>query len=306
MVPILAGNNWNNGVWVEGFEVGPDTNNSAAFNEVGPGFFRTVGIRLLAGREFTASDTLDRPKVAIVNQAFARKFNLGRDAVGKRMAQGGGEKLDMEIVGLVQDAKYSDVKDEIPPQYWVPYRQDKEAGAIVFYARTSLDASALAATVGHLVARLDPNLPVERLQTLRTQVKQTVFLDRFVTMLSASFAILATLLAAVGLYGVLAYTLTQRTREIGLRMALGAAPGRIRGMVLRQTGFMTAVGGVLGLLAALGIGRAAQSLLFKLKGYDPVVLAGALLVLALVAFVAGYIPARRAARIDPIRALRYE
>jgi predicted permease len=306
MVPILAGNNWNNGVWVEGFEVGPDTNNSAAFNEVGPGFFRTVGIRMLAGREFTASDTLDRPKVAIVNQAFARKFNLGRDAVGKRMAQGGGEKLDMEIVGLVQDAKYSDVKDEIPPQYWVPYRQDKEAGAIVFYARTSLDASALAATVGHLVARLDPNLPVERLQTLRTQVKQTVFLDRFVTMLSASFAILATLLAAVGLYGVLAYTLTQRTREIGLRMALGAAPGRIRGMVLRQTGFMTAVGGIVGLLAALGIGRAAQSLLFKLKGYDPVVLAGALLVLALVALVAGYIPARRAARIDPIRALRYE
>jgi predicted permease len=306
MVPILAGDNWNNGVWVEGFEVGPDTNNSAAFNEVGPTFFRTLGIRLLAGREFTSGDAVGAPNVVIVNEAFAKKFNLGRNAVGKRMGSGSGEKMDIEIVGLVQDAKYSEVKRAIPPQYFIPYRQDKHAGAMTFYARTSLDAEALVGTVARVVARLDPNLPVENLRTLREQVRQNVFLDRFITVLSASFAILATLLAAVGLYGVLAYTLTQRTREIGLRMALGAAPGRIRRMVLWQTGIMTLTGGVIGLFGAIALGRAAQSLLFEMRGSDPLVLAIAGVLLGVVAMAAGFFPAYRAAQIDPIKALRHE
>jgi predicted permease len=306
MVPLLANSNWNNGVWPEGFEVGPDTNNSSAFNEVGPGFCRTLGIRLIAGREFTPGDAVGAPSVAIVNEAFARKFNLGRNVVGKRMGSGSGEKRDIEIVGFVQDAKYSQVKRAIPPQYFIPYRQDKEVGSMTFYVRTSLDATALVGSVGRVVARIDPNLPLEDLRTLREQVRQNVFLDRFITVLSATFAVLATLLAAIGLYGVLAYTLTQRTREIGLRMALGAAPGRIRSMVLRQTGLMTIVGGVIGLLAAVGVGRAAQSLLFEMKGYDPVVLGGAGVLLAAVAMAAGLMPAHRASRIDPIKALRYE
>jgi ABC-type antimicrobial peptide transport system permease subunit len=133
-----------------------------------------------------------------------------------------------------------------------------------------------------------------------------VFVDRFITVLSAAFAVLATLLAAVGLYGVLAYTLAQRIREIGLRMALGAAPARIRNMVLRQTGLMTIVGGTIGLLGAVGLGRAAQSLLYEMKGWDPIVLAGAAILLALVSMAAGFFPARRASQIDPIKALRYE
>jgi predicted permease len=306
MVPILAGNNWNNGVWVEGFEVGPDTNNGASFNEVAPAFFRTLRIPLRSGREFTRSDAAETPKVAIVNEAFAKKFNLGRNAVGKRMGMGRGEKRDIEIVGLVQNAKYSEVKKAIPPQYFVPYRQDKEVGSINFYVRTSLDAQALLGIVPRVVARLDPNLPIERLRTLREQVRQNVFLDRFITVLSASFAILATLLAAVGLYGVLAYTLAQRIREIGLRMALGVAPTRIRNMMLWQTGVMTIVGGTIGLLAAVGLGRAAQSLLFEIKGSDPLVLFAAAVLLAVVAMAAGFLPAHRASQIDPIRALRYE
>ncbi len=306
MVPLLAGSNWNNGVWVEGFDVGPDTNNAASFNEVGPGFFHTLGIRLLAGREFAPGDAVGTPNVAIVNEAFAKKFNLGRNAVGKRMGSGGGEKMDIEIVGLVQNAKYSEVKRAIPPQYFIPYRQDKEVGSMTFYVRTSLDASALVGTVGRVVARLDPNLPLENLRTLREQVRQNVFLDRFITVLSASFAVLATLLAAIGLYGVLAYTLTQRIREIGLRMALGAAPSRIRRMVLGQTGLMTAIGGVIGLAGAVALGRAAQSLLFEIKGSDPLVLLAAAVLLAIVAMAAGFLPAHRASQIDPIRALRYE
>jgi predicted permease len=306
MVPLLGGSNWNNGVYPEGFDVGPDTNNSSSFNEVGPGFFRTLGIPLIAGREFTPADAADTPKVAIVNEAFAKKFNLGRNAVGKRMGTDSGEKRDIEIVGLVQNAKYSEVKRAIPPQYFVPYRQDKEVGAISFYVRTSMDPQAILGTIPRLVARLDPNLPVEDLRTLREQVRQNVFVDRFVTVLSASFAVLATLLAAVGLYGVLAYTLTQRTREIGLRMALGAAPARVRGMVLRQTGMMTIVGGTIGVLAAIGLGRGAESLLFEMKGWDPLVLVTAAALLAVVAMAAGFLPARRASQIDPIRALRYE
>lgn len=306
MVPLLANSNWNNGVWVEGFEVGPDTNNGASFNEVGPRFFKTLGIRMLAGREFANGDALGAPKVAVVNEAFAKKFNLGRNAVGKRMAQSDGGKLDVEIVGLVQNAKYSEVKDTIPAQYYVPYRQDGEVGSMTFYVRTSLDAAALVGTVTRVVANADPNLPLENMRTLRQQVRENVFLDRFITVLSAAFAVLATLLAAIGLYGVLAYTLTQRTREIGLRMAIGAAPSRVRAMILRETAVMTLIGGVLGLLGAIALGRAAQSLLYELKGYDPVVLLGATVVLALVAMTAGFFPAHRASQIDPIRALRYE
>ncbi|HEY7287089.1 MAG TPA: FtsX-like permease family protein, partial [Vicinamibacterales bacterium] len=142
--------------------------------------------------------------------------------------------------------------------------------------------------------------------TLPQEVRENVFLDRFITVLSAAFAVLATLLAAVGLYGVLAYTVSQRTREIGLRMALGAAPGRVRGMVLRQVAVMTIVGGIVGLLGAVSLGRLAQSLLFELKGWDPVVLIGSAVVLTIVALSAGFLPALRASRVEPMRALRYE
>ena len=157
-----------------------------------------------------------------------------------------------------------------------------------------------------MIAKLDPNLPVERLRTMPQQVRENVFLERVMSTMSAAFAALATLLAAVGLYGVLAYTIAQRTREIGLRMALGADRGRVRGMVLRQVGWMTIIGGLVGLAGALGLGRAAKSLLFELEGHDPMVLVAAAILLTLVALGAGFVPAQRASRIDPMRALRYE
>ncbi|MCL4812524.1 MAG: ABC transporter permease [Vicinamibacteraceae bacterium] len=305
MIPLLAGNNWGSDVSVEGFTSGPDIDANARFNELGPAYFRTLGVPMLAGREFTRADVLDAPKVAIVNQQFAKKFNLGANPVGKRMAVGGRE-LDIEIVGLVRDVKYSEVKDPVPAMFFIPFRQDRGIGGLAFYVRAAGDPDPVLAAVPRLVAQLDPNLPVEDLRTMHEQVRQNVFLDRFVTMLSIAFASLATLLAAIGLYGVLAYTVAQRTRELGLRMALGAAPAHVRGLIIRQVGRMTLVGGLVGLAAAAWTGRAAEAVLYELRGWDPVVLVTAGTLLTAVALGAGFIPALRASRVDPMTALRYE
>jgi predicted permease len=307
LVAVLAGNNWGNDVSVEGFKEAPDTDMDTRYNEIGPDYFRTFGIPLIAGRELTRADATGAPKVAIVNEAFAKKFNLGRDAVGKHIGNRG-RALDTEIVGLVQNSKYSEVKRDTPPVFFRPYRQGDTAriGTMTFYVRTAGDPNALLAAIPKVVARLDPSLPVEDLRTMPQQVRENVFLDRFISVLSAAFASLATLLAAVGLYGVLAYTVSQRTREIGLRMALGAAPGRVRRMVLRQVGFMTIVGGLVGLAAAVALARLAQSLLFQMQGSDPFVLVASAAALTVVALGAGLIPAYRASQVDPMRALRYE
>jgi predicted permease len=307
LVALLAGNNWGNSLAVEGFQAGPDTDTNANFDEVGPRYLRTLGIPLIGGREFTRADAPDAPKVAIVNEAFAKKFNLGPNPVGRHIGSFGG-KLDTEIVGFAQNAKYSEVKQEPRPVYMRPYWQGDtlKLGSTTFYVRTALDPREFMANIPKIVARLDPNLPIEDLRTMPEQIRQNVFLDRLITVLSAAFASLATLLAAIGLYGVLAYTVAQRTREIGLRMALGAAPERVRAMVLRQVGVMTAIGGPIGLAAAIAIGRLAQSLLYQLKGWDPIVLSGSALVLTAVTIGAGLVPAIRASRVDPMRALRYE
>jgi len=305
-VPLLSGSNWGSDVAVEGFKAGPDTDSNSRFNEVGPGYFSTLGIPLLGGRDFTRGDAFKAPQVAIVNEAFAKKFGLVRDAVGRRMSKGSNTPLTIEIVGIVKNAKYSDVKREIPPIFFIPYRQDETIGQINFFVRTGSDPERFLNNIPKMMARLDANLPVENLRTMPQQIRENVFLDRFISVLSASFACLATLLAAIGLYGVLAYTVSQRTREIGLRMALGAAPSRVRTMVLRQVGVMVAIGGAIGLAAAVGLGRLAQSLLFELQGTDPLVLAAAAVSLSIVALAAGFIPAHRASQVDPMSALRYE
>ena len=306
LVRLLSGSNWGSSVSVQGYKADSDTDTHSNYNEISAGYFQTLGIPMLAGRDFTAADAAGAPKVAIVNEAFAKKFNLGHDAVGKRMSSGRSGNLDTEIVGLVQNAKYSQVKDEIPPVFFRPYRQDPEAGAINFYVRVAGGSAPPLSAIPKVVAGLDVNLPVDNLRTLPQQVRENVFLDRFISVLSAAFAVLATLLAAVGLYGVLAYTVSQRTREIGLRIALGATPSRVRGMILRQVGGMTLIGGTIGLLAASGLGRLAESLLYQLKGSDPGVLVGSAIALTLVALAAGFVPAQRASRVDPMRALRYE
>jgi predicted permease len=307
MVPVLAGDNWGNSLAVEGFEAGPDTNTNASFNAVGPGYFKTMGIPLMMGREFTRADAIGAPKVAIVNQAFVKKFSLG-NPLGKRIGVGGGagSKLDIEIVGVARDAKYSDVKDAVPPQYYTPYRQEERLGYGYFYVRTATPPEQMLSTIPAVMRKLDASLPLGDIKTMETQIQENVTQDRIISTLSLAFALLATILAAIGLYGVLAYTVAQRTREFGLRMALGADGGAVRGMVMKQVAMMAIVGGAIGLAAALGIGRLAQSLLFEMDGTDPFVLAGATFALAVVAIGAGFIPALRASRIDPMNALRYE
>jgi predicted permease len=305
MVPLLAGSNWGSSVSVQGFDSGPDTDTHAYYNEIGPGYFRTLGIPLMAGREFTEADTSGTPEVVIVNEAFANKFNLGRGAVGKRMSRGG-RNLDLEIVGIVQNAKYSEVRQELPPIFFTPYRQSERLGTMFFYARTSLETDQLLRTAPAVLARIDRNLPLEELKTMPQQVRENVFMDRMISTLSAAFALLATVLAAVGLYGVLAYTVHQRTREIGLRMALGADAARMRAMILKQVGWMTVIGGAIGVVGAYYLGKGAETLLFELKGLDPAVTGLAVVVLAIVAFGAGFIPAYRASRVQPMQALRYE
>jgi len=305
-VPLIGDDKRSREVAVQGFTKTPDTDASSKYNRVGPGLFKVLGMGILAGREFMPNDGDGTQRVAIVNETFAKKFGLGRGAVGKFMSMRMGDTTTLLIVGLARDAKYSEVKGQVPPVFFLAQRQDTTLGSTYFYVRTSGDPASLLPTVRSAVAQLDPNLPVQDLRTLPQQVKENVFLDRTIGALSTSFAALATLLAAIGLYGVLAYSIAQRTPEIGVRMALGADPLRVQSMVLRQVGTMTVIGGLVGVGGAVALGRAAQSMLFEITGYDPLVMAASAVALAVVALGAGYLPARKASRVDPVRALRYD
>jgi predicted permease len=308
-IPLIANDGTGNSVILDGFNAPPGTDTSVARNEVSPSFFSTLSVPLLAGRNFTDADTLSAPKVAIVNQSFVRKFHLGGHAVGRHFSghpYDNVRKIDLEIVGVVADSAYSRVKEDIPAQYFQPRRQSERPDSAFFYVRAAIDPNAVMGAIPAVVSRIDRNLPVTRMLTMRRQVQDNIYLDRMVAMLSSAFAGLATLLAAIGLYGILAYTVALRTREWGLRLALGAEPARLRAMILRQVGGIALTGGVLGLAGAVAAGRVAEALLFGMSGHDPWVLAGAGAVLCAVMCLAGYLPAHRASKIAPMEALRYE
>ena len=308
-VPLIGGSDFVWSLRVEGFEQ-PDPVQSR-FNIVGPSFFSTISVPLLAGRDFMTADTTGAQRVAIVNERFTRDYGLGRDALGKHIQFGGPEAL--EIVGVVADAAYANVKSEVPVQLFVP--RSASGGSGIFsmfggsayvYVRAGVDPDALLRMIPRVVAGIDGTLPVGNLITMRRQAQDNIFLDRLVTILSVSFAGLATLLAAIGLYGVVAYGVAQRTRELGLRVALGAEPMHLRAMVLKQVAVLASIGIVVGLAAAIGLGRVAESLLYGLSGRDPLAVVVATAVLGLVVLVAGYLPARRASSITPMEALRHE
>ncbi len=308
-VGLFAGDNtaalWETRVRVQGFPFGLDVNTHARFANVGADYFRTLGIPLISGREFTQSDAEGAPKVTIVNEKFVQKFNLGNDVIGKRIATYGAP-LDTEIIGVARDAKYSELRVGIQPEFFLPYRQRFEFSDDNFYVRAAGNPARVLAAIPPLIARIDSNVAVDRLRAMPEQIQAYITVSRVTSTLSAAFAALATLLAAIGLYGVLAYTVAQRTKEIGVRMALGADPSRVRCMVLGQVAWMTVIGGMIGFAAALALGRFGESLLFQLNARDPLVLGVSGFLLVLVAFAAGLIPAHRASRLDPLNALRYE
>jgi predicted permease len=306
MIRVAAGEDWGSSFVVQGFNPGPDADIFANYNYIGAEYPRTLGVPLLAGRDIARTDTLDAPKVALVNESFVKKFNLGSDAVGSRLGRGRGAKPTIQIVGVVRDFTYSEVKGKPIPVVFFPYWQDENVGTMNFYVRTSGNEEDVLAAIPRVVRDIDPNLPVANAMTMSVQVMENVFLDRFVTSISAAFAVLATVLAALGLYGVLAYTVSQRTREFGLRMALGADATNVRKLVLQQVALMTAVGAAIGLASAFALGRAAESLLFQMNAHDPFVFGAAAVALTAVALLAGFIPAQRASRVDPMTALRYE
>jgi predicted permease len=306
LVPLLSGDNWGEGVHVQGYTCGPDIDCGSRFNEIGADYFKTFGVQLIAGRELTAADQLGAQRVVIVNEEFAKKFKMGKEVVGKFMGDGDDDSLNIQIVGLVKNVKYSQVKDSIPPVYYRPWRQDARSGSMFFYVKTALPPEQILGTLRATMKRIDPSIPIEELKTMNQQVKENVFLDRMISILSSAFALLATMLAGVGLYGVLSYSVTQRTREIGVRMALGADGARVRKLVMRQVGMMLLIGGLIGIAASLGLGRAARSMLYQLEGHDPTAMTIAVVLLSCVALAAGFIPARRAALVDPMNALRYD
>ena len=304
-VPLLADNSQRPNVLVQGFEAAPDTDMRASFASVGPGYFQTMGIPIVAGREFSRADGPMTPHVAIVNEAFTRKFNLGSQAIGRRvgLARAGRTVPDVEIVGIVRDAKYSQMREPAPPQLFFPYRQGA-GGPMTFYARSVSDAGSLRTVIPSVMARIDPTVPVERLRTVDEQIWDNVTRDRVLATLSSWFAGLATLLAGVGLYGVLAFTVTQRFKEIGIRMALGARAIDVTRLLLTHVGRMAAAGGVIGLVAALGLGRFVEALLFGVRGTDPAILVGTSAAVAAVVLAAALVPTRRATRVNPVTALR--
>ena len=315
---LLEGNEWDSSMSVEGYEAKPGESMNPYCNAVSPGYFKTLSIPLVAGRDFDDRDARFEPadpkaqlpsyKVAIVNESYAKHYFGDRSPLGRHIGFGinPGTKTPIEIVGVVKDSKYTGVRDEIPRQVFFAFMENDSAGGTVMYVRTTNQPDAAFGAIRQVVRELDTNIPIYNLRTMDHQMDQSLLNDRLIATLSTAFGVLATLLAVIGLYGVMAYTVARRTREIGVRMALGAVPGDVIWLVMRDVLVLVGSGLVLGLIASWALSRFVSSQLYGVSGSDPLTMAGACFVLALVAAIAGYIPARRATRVNPVLALRYE
>ena len=304
-VPLFSNDIWQSSVRVEGVASQPD-GESPLYNAVDEGYFATLGVPLLAGRAFNEADAAGASRVAVVSRGFARRFGLEGDVLGRRISFSDDGPLDIEIVGIVADSKVSGVRADEPAQVYVPRRQEKRISDGSWYLRTRGDPAALLPAMRAAVAALDPQLPVHDLRTLPQTIARNLAVERFVGALAAAFAVLATALAALGLFGVVSYTLSRRRRELGLRLALGAAPLRLVRMLLAQVGRLGAVGVLLGIGLAVACGRLAQSLLFGVHGGDPLTLLLAVVALVAVGAAATAMPALRVRHMDPAAALRDE
>jgi predicted permease len=304
-VPILAGDEWDSSIGVEGHRVKDGEDMQAFMNTVSPGYFKTMNVPLLEGRDFRAGDAREERAVAIVNRRFADHFFPGRSAIGKRVGFGYGPeaKLTIEIIGVVGNALYEGPREGVHRQVFIP---NWGKNAAVFYLRTFTPSSAVHALVRDEVRRLDAGVPVYGMKTLEAQLDETLLTDRLIAMLSAAFGLLATLLASVGLYGVMAFLVARRTRELGIRLTLGAQPTRVTWLVMREVLLLLVVGLTIGIPATYAASRYVAGQLYGVPPTDPAIAAITVLLLTAVSVLAGLIPARRAARIDPLMALRAE
>ena len=306
-VPLMTNSDMSHTVSVDGYEAKEGENMNPNFNEVGPGFFATMGIPLLAGRDFIEMDRIGSHRVAIVNESFARYFFGDKDALGRHFVENrfkGTPDPETEIVGVVKDTRAGSLREEQRRFVYVPYTQEKGIGEMTFYARTTLDPAALAPRIRAIVRRVDPTLPVTGLKMMSAQIGESLFVERLVAALSAAFGLLATLLAAMGLYGVMSYAVSLRTREIGIRVALGADRKSVLLMVLREVAVLALVGVAIGLPGGYGLGRLVEAQLFGLTARDPFTFAVATVTLLATALLAGYLPALKATRVQPMEALR--
>ena len=318
---LLEGNRWAMSVTIAGYTPEGNREIVALANAVSPDYFKTMGIALLMGRDFSARDLRTAPpepvaanagrtdfRVAIANEKFVKRYFGTSNPIGRRIGFGSdpGTPTPIEIVGVVKDAKYTDVRDDTQEQLFFPYFEQAHPAGFTAFVRSTRDAATMFGVLRATMRELDPNLPMHSPRTLDTQVAYSLSRERLVATMSTVFGVLATLLAVIGLYGVMAYTVSRRTREIGIRMALGARVASIGWLVIREALTIGAIGITIGLPAAWWLSRYVTSQLYGIQAMDPLTIGGAVVLLVAVATIAGLIPSFRATRVSPTTALRYE
>jgi putative ABC transport system permease protein len=302
----VSGSGWDENTWADGSST---ARLDCMYNRAGPGYFKTMDTAFLAGRDFDERDTVGAPKVAIVNEVFAQRIFGGENPVGRLFrVQGPASKPDpvYQVVGVVRNTKYSELREDFKPIGFFPMAQNEDPGAsATFVLRTSAQSSGILRAAAAGVAEVNPGIGIQ-FSVLTTQLQESLMRDRLMATLAGAFGLLAGLLAVLGLYGVIAYMVARRRNEIGVRIALGAGSRRVIQLVLKEAALLLAIGLAVGTGLALWAAKAATAMLYGLKPYDPITLGAAITVLAAVALLASYGPARRAAHLEPMDALREE